>query len=124
MPDRSLLRVLVTDKDRDAADSLAALVRAWRHEVHVTYDGPSAVQLAEAVRPHAAIIELEMPGMDGVAIVRQLRRIPGMEKALLLCLSASKDDGDRRRCAEAGFDGYMTKPADFGELKRLLEGCS
>jgi two-component system CheB/CheR fusion protein len=124
MPDQTRrLRILVTDDNADAADTLAMVFYAWGHEAHVAYSGESALKVAEAHQFHTAIIDLEMPHMSGIEVAHRLRQMPGMEKALLICLTGHDHERDRRHRAEAGFDGHMTKPPDFGELRRLLVGC-
>jgi CheY-like chemotaxis protein len=122
MPDQTRpLRILVTDDNTDAADMLAMVFYAWGHEAHVAYSGESALKVAEANEFHVAIIDLEMPHMSGIEVARRLRQKPGMEKTLLICLTGHDHERDG---AEAGFDRHMTKPADFGELRRLLAGRS
>jgi two-component system, sensor histidine kinase len=117
-----LVRVLVVDDCRDAADALAVLLRLWGYEPAVAYDGPSALALASAAPPAAALLDLVMPGMDGCELARRLRRLPGMGGALLIATTGWGAEGAARRCCEAGFDLHLLKPCDPKQLRRVLDG--
>jgi PAS domain S-box-containing protein len=115
-------RLLVVDDNRDAAVSLAMLLRLQGHEVRVAHDGPSALALAESFRPALVFLDLGMPGMDGCEVARRLRRRPGLEKVVLAALTGWGQQEDRRRTAAAGFDRHLVKPPEPGALEELLAG--
>jgi two-component system CheB/CheR fusion protein len=115
------LRILVVDDNVDAAEILAMLLRLVKHEVHIAYDGPSAMQLAANVRPDAVLLDIGLPGVDGYQVARELRKTPGLESTVLIALSGYGQDEDRRRAREAGFDHHMIKPVNNDELFRVLE---
>jgi CheY-like chemotaxis protein len=114
------LRVLVVDDYRDAADSLAQLCRLWGHDVRVAYDGEQALRLARAHRPRVALLDLAMPGMDGVRVAQRLRRAELRDACVLVCVSGYRGAHIDRLVAQAGYDHFFTKPADPAELQRLL----
>jgi len=115
------LRVLVVDDLRDSADTLAILLQLWGHEATVTYDGRSALEVAVAQQFDVVILDIALPGrMDGYELARQLRRLPGMEKCLLLAITGYGRDSDVQRCQEAGLDGHFVKPIDPTELQQIL----
>jgi PAS domain S-box-containing protein len=113
-------RVLVTDDNRDAADSLARLLTAWGHTVRVTYDGPTAIVAARDFRPRVALLDIGLGGMTGYEVAEHLRREPGLEGTRLIALTGFGQEEDRRRSQEAGFDHHLVKPVDPEELQRLL----
>jgi PAS domain S-box-containing protein len=117
---RQSRRVLVVDDNRDAADSLAVLLRIDGHDVQVAYDGPAALAAAPAFRPDAVLLDLGMPGMDGYEVCRRLRRMPELAEARVVAVTGWGQDADRRRSAEAGFDQHLVKPADPDVVRRLL----
>jgi PAS domain S-box-containing protein len=117
-------RVLVVDDNRDAADSLALLLRLQGHEVRVAHDGPSALELAGSFRPALVFLDLGMPGMDGYEVARRLRKRPGLEKVVLAALTGWGQQEDRHRTAEAGFDRHLVKPPEPKELENLLASLS
>ncbi len=114
------MRVLVVDDSRDAAESLALLLRAAGHEVSTAYAGPAALEAARAFRPEAVLLDIGLPGMDGYEVARRLRRESGLDRALLVAVTGYGQDEDRRRAHEAGFDHHLVKPADLETLQGIL----
>jgi len=115
-----VLRVLCVDDNRDAADSLGVLLELVGYEARVCYDGPSAIQVAEQYRPDAVILDLTMPGMDGLEVARQLRSREWARNLPLVAVTALGDEETRRRTAAAGFDLHLTKPVDPDRLANVL----
>lgn len=113
-------RVLLADDNRDGADALAMLLKVSGHDVRVAYDGPSAVSVAQTFRPDVAIIDIDMPGMDGYAVARMLRGESWASGVMLLAVTGWGQEGDRNRAARAGFDSHLTKPVDPEMLASLL----
>lgn len=122
VPERSSSghRLLVVDDNRDAAMSLAMLLRLHGHEVKVAHDGAAALAVATTFVPHVVFLDIGMPGMDGYEVARRLRQQPGMETAVLAALTGWGQQEDRRRTAEAGFDHHFVKPPEPAALERLL----
>jgi CheY-like chemotaxis protein len=114
------LRVLVADDNRDAADSLAILLRMWGYDHRVCYNGASALQTALDYQPDCVLLDINMPGTDGYAVAQRLRQEPDLARAKLVALTAYSDETHTRRIQEAGFDHRLVKPADISELERLL----
>ncbi|HEV3260116.1 MAG TPA: PAS domain S-box protein [Gemmataceae bacterium] len=112
--------VLIVDDNQDAAESLALLLRLAGQEVRTAYDGPAALDLARARPPDVVMLDIGMPGMDGLEVARRLRQDLGLKRALLVALTGYGGEEDRRRCQEAGFNAHLVKPADVCALKRLL----
>jgi PAS domain S-box-containing protein len=116
----SRLCILVVDDNRDAADSLALVLRLEGHDVRVTYDGQTALEVAQGHPPDLALVDLGMPGMDGYELCRRLRAQPALAGALLVALTGWGQEEDRRRSEEAGFDRHLIKPVEPQSLHRLL----
>src|SRR5262245_7942999 len=114
------LRVLVVDDNHDGADSLLLILQAYGLEARVAYDGESGLRLAREFRPDVVLLDIGMPGLDGYEVARRLRRDEGLHDALLVALTGWAEEEARRLSAEAGFDLYLLKPADLGQLQRLL----
>jgi len=112
--------VLIVDNNQDAADSLALLLRLADQEVRTAYDGPAALDLARAWPPDVVLLDIGMPGMDGLEVARRLRHDLGLKQALLVALTGYGGEDDRRRSREAGFDAHLVKPADVRALRGLL----
>ena len=114
-------RILIVEDNRDSADSLRILLQLLGHEVQVAYTGPAGVEAAKEWRPDIVLCDIGLPGLDGYGVARELRLNPITARVRLLALTGYGHDDDRRRSREAGFDHHLVKPADPGELQRLLE---
>ncbi|HVF62127.1 MAG TPA: ATP-binding protein [Thermoanaerobaculia bacterium] len=116
----ALRRVLVVDDNRDAAESLAMLLKLLGSEVHVAYDGPGALEAVTSYRPSVVLLDIGMPGMDGHEVARRIRSQPELQDVALIAITGWGQEEDRRRSHEAGFDSHLIKPVDVGALEGLL----
>jgi DNA-binding response OmpR family regulator len=116
----SRVQVLVVDDNRDSADSLCMLLQFWGFECRVAYDGAAGLEEVRACPPDCLILDIAMPRMDGYTVAQLARRLPEMEKAKIIALTAFSDERHVRRVREAGFDFHLVKPADPTELERIL----
>jgi signal transduction histidine kinase/CheY-like chemotaxis protein len=115
-------RVLVVDDNRDAADSLGALLQVFGADVRVVYDGPAALSIFGEFHPAAVFLDIGMPGMDGYAVAARLRERAGADAVVLVALTGWGQEQDRRRTQAVGFDHHLVKPADMGALQALMDG--
>lgn len=115
------LRVLVVDDNRDAADSLADLLRLYGADVRVCYGGAAALELSGAFDFEAGVLDIHMPGMDGCELAGRLRGATP-NRVLLVALTGVSDDAARRRTAAAGFDLHLTKSSAPELLVAALTG--
>jgi PAS domain S-box-containing protein len=113
-------RVLIADDNVDAADSLRLLLELSGHEVHVAYDGEQAVRLADEVRPHAAILDIGMPKLNGYEAAQRIRTMDGGLDMKLIALTGWGKSDDVERAIASGFDHHCTKPADVDKLQALF----
>jgi CheY-like chemotaxis protein len=114
------LRILVADDLADSADSLALLLRASGHEVRTAYDGVEALEEAARFLPNAVLLDLGMPGMDGIDVCKCIRAQPWGKEMFVVAQTGWGRADDIHRTREAGFDLHMTKPIDFCELASTL----
>jgi len=121
---RELARVLVVDDNRDAADSLGALLRMMGADVRIAHDGHTAVDLFDVFRPAAVFLDLGMPEIDGFEVARLIRSRPHGSDVMLIALTGWGQEQDRRRTEAAGFTLHMAKPADLESLKAVLSSIS
>jgi len=105
--------VLVVEDERTIADAVALRLRAEGFTVHVAGDGPGAVDAARRLRPDAVVLDVMLPGFDGLEVCRQLqaeRPVP------VLMLTARDDETDLLIGLAVGADDYLTKPFSMREL--------
>jgi DNA-binding response OmpR family regulator len=115
------LRVLVVEGHPGTREALCTLIEQWGHECRTAEDGHSGVEAALFCRPGVVVAELDLPVFNGFELARRVRATSG-GNVLLVAHSMFNDEGTSRRAIRAGFDRYLVKPADLGELRRLLGG--
>jgi CheY-like chemotaxis protein len=118
-----MAKILFVDDSRDNADSLATFFKLLGHETEVAYDGERAVEITSAFAPDIAFIDLQMPMMDGFDTAKEFRSRLG-EKAILIALTGQDWDKAKSEAAQAGFDGYLQKPAQASKLAAMVESFS
>jgi len=114
-------RILVVDDNRDAAQSLGLLLKVLGAEVRIEFNGPDALTAMDAFRPAVVLLDIGMPGMDGLEVARQIRERPEFRGTTLIALTGWGQEDDRRRSQLAGFDHHLTKPADVTAIEGLLD---
>jgi PAS domain S-box-containing protein len=113
-------RVLVVDDNVDAAAMLAVVLRHCGHDVRIAHSGPEALQLADAFQPEVVLLDIGMPGMDGLEVARQLRKKEPQPRPLIVAITGWGASEDERRTREAGFDVHLVKPVEQAQLQRIL----
>ncbi len=123
LPERGAarLRLVVADDNRDAAESLAMLMRLQGHDVQLAHDGRAAVDAIDAFRPDAALLDIGMPRLTGHEVARLVRANPVHAGLLLVAITGWGQASDRATALAAGFDVHLTKPVDTGRLAELLQ---
>ncbi len=111
----------MVDDCHDTTWSMEELLRLWGYDVRVANDGLTALEVAEQFLPHAVLLDLEMPGMDGHDLARCLRRQRSVAVALLIAVTGHARDRDFQQSRDAGCDCHLVKPVDPDGLRRLLE---
>jgi signal transduction histidine kinase/CheY-like chemotaxis protein len=120
LPTTIRCRILVADDNHDAADSLALILRAAGHEVHLAYSGLEAWQVASALRPDVLLLDIGMPGMSGYELARRVRQEEWGRAVFLLAATGWGQRDDKDRAQAAGFDHHLTKPVNPDQVLELL----
>jgi len=115
------LRVLVVDDLEDAAESLAILLRKLGYVVRTAYDGVAALQVAAEFYPHAILLDLAMPKLNGFEVAQQLRQQGPKQLVCLIAISGHGQATHKERARQAGFDQHLTKPVALQELQTILK---
>ena len=119
-PRKRTLRILVVDDNRDAAHSVATLLRMLGYEIEVAHDGPASLEVAAAYRPDVVLLDIGLPGMDGYEVARRMRDLPPLANVSLIALTGWGQEEDRRRSQIAGFNYHLIKPLNLNSLESLL----
>lgn len=120
VPPLATRRILLVDDNRDAADSLAMLLRMMGHDVHTAHDGMAALSAVTTFGPEVVLLDIGLPVLNGYEVARRIREQPGGSDIELIAVTGWGQEEDRRRSREAGFDYHITKPVELGELQKLL----
>jgi len=113
-------KVLVVDDNRDAAETLALVLKMSGHELLVGHSGREALDLGSRERPDAIILDIGMPDMTGYEAARRIRREAWGRKTFLLAITGWGQEDDKEAARAAGFDGHLTKPVDPDQVELML----
>jgi CheY-like chemotaxis protein len=112
-------RLLLVEDDVECRESLQFLLRLQGMEVDVAANGTEGVQMAQDRRPEVILLDIDLPGLDGLKVARQIRSQFG-DAVRLVALTGLGRESDRRKATEAGFDDCLIKPVPLQELFRAL----
>ncbi|MDH6110553.1 two-component system KDP operon response regulator KdpE [Kitasatospora sp. MAP12-15] len=108
-----MTRVLVVDDEPQIVRALVINLKARKYEVDAAHDGASALELAAARHPDVVVLDLGLPDMDGVEVIKGLR---GWTRVPIIVLSARHASDEKVEALDAGADDYVTKPFGMDEL--------
>ena len=115
-----VLRVLVVDDDRDGADTLGMVIEELGHQVHVTYGGTQALDVATTFRPDLMLVDLVMPHIDGCGLVVRFRQNPAFAQTKIVAVTGHTDEEHKSSAMKAGFDLVLSKPVTLPAIEAFL----
>jgi signal transduction histidine kinase len=115
-------RILVVDDNRDAALSLAIMLKIMGNDTQTAHDGLEALDVAAAFRPEVILLDIGMPKLNGYETARRIRQEPWGRSTVLVALTGWGQEEDKRQSREADFDLHMVKPIEPMALDKLLAG--
>lgn len=113
-------RMLVVDDNRDAATSMAIMLKLRGNDVATAHDGTEAIDAADTFRPQVILMDVGMPELNGLDATRRIREQPWGRSVVIIALTGWGQEDDRAQSQEAGCDGHLVKPVDLNELEQLL----
>ncbi len=116
--------ILVAEDHEPSRKALARVLRGLGFRVLEAEDGREAVELARGERPFMVLMDVNMPGMDGIEAVRTLRADPKTRDLPIFALTGDVTVVNRRRIGEAGVDGYLEKPVSWDQIEQALARVS
>jgi two-component system CheB/CheR fusion protein len=116
---RAMERVVVADDNPAMTAVLKLALRLWGWEVIVAHDGLGAIEAIRLSRPAVALVDIGLPGLNGLEVARVVRATD-VAPRLLVAMSGYGEEQDRVRSREAGFDKHLVKPVDPDALKAML----
>jgi two-component system CheB/CheR fusion protein len=123
VPQSTGLRIMIVDDNRDAADSLAMLLKLKGNTTRTIYNGPDALQVADIFRPEIVLLDIGLPKLNGYEVAKRIRQQPWAQDTILVAITGWGLAEDRRRSQEAGFNFHVVKPVDLVALEDLMNGA-
>lgn len=118
------LRVLVVEDNIISQEFATDALRRMGHEVAVAADGDEALRLVQRERFDAVLMDVQMPGMDGLEATRQIRALETGAHVPIIAMTAHTRPEEAQRCLDAGMNAVLTKPIDRHELAGILGGIA
>jgi PAS domain S-box-containing protein len=117
--------VLLVDDSELVLSTVGNYLRGQSYQVTLAHHGAEALEKAHELYPAVILMDIQMPGLDGLEAMRRLRAAPEPRLATtpIIALTALAMPGDRERCLAAGATEYMTKPVNLATLTRVIEAC-
>jgi CheY-like chemotaxis protein len=112
--------ILVVDDNVQNLKLARVVLSGEGYEVRTAEDAESALRLMETFRPRVILMDIQLPGMDGLELTRRLKEDPEYCDIIIVALTAYAMKGDENRALAAGCDGYVSKPIDIDALSRLV----
>ena len=112
-------RVLIVDDNRDAAESLATLLRLGGHDVTVVYDGLDALEVAGEIHPSIVFLDIGLPTLDGYEVCRRMRATH-RDGVQIVAMTGYGMERDKELAREAGFDAHTVKPVDIAMIRQII----
>lgn len=109
--------ILVADDNPTSRELIAEILEAPGFHMVVAADGREAIDKIRELRPNLILLDIQMPVLDGYAVVDLIRKDPELREIPVVALTAFAMFGDREKAIQAGFDGYITKPIQIAALR-------
>ncbi|GIV75024.1 ATP-binding protein [Caldilinea sp.] len=118
-----LIKVLMVDDNLAMMEMYVDYLRQSGCDVAIAKDGVTALQKVAQFQPDVILMDIQMPGMDGLEVIRRIRslRDPDLSQTPIVALTALAMPGDRERCLDAGANEYVAKPVSLARLKEIVE---
>jgi hypothetical protein len=116
-----LKKILVADDNLESREFIRDSLESQNYEVVEACDGGDALRKIEKIGPDLVLMDIQMPVMDGYAVLKEIRQNPRLASLRVIALTAYSMQGDREKAISAGFSGYISKPVDPTSLRKQIE---
>jgi CheY-like chemotaxis protein len=114
--------ILIVDDNLANLKLVRILLAAEGYDVRTATDAQEAVDVIRDARPRLILMDIQLPGTDGLQLTRRLRADPATRDTVIIALTAYAMRGDEQKARDAGCDGYIPKPIDTRALASVIEG--
>ena len=113
--------ILLADDNLPSRELMREVLEASGHVIVEAVNGREALDLIRQNQPELVFLDLQMPILDGFSVIREIRNDARFPHLAVVAVTASAMLGDRERAIAAGFDSYIAKPIDLGEVRKQVE---
>jgi PAS domain S-box-containing protein len=113
--------ILLAEDNKANIASFTSYLEAKGYRILLATDGQQAIDLAQAHHPDLILMDIQMPVMDGIESIKQIRNNPNLVNTPIIALTALAMEGDRERCLEVGANDYLTKPVKLKSLDQMMQ---
>ena len=112
--------ILIVDDNPHNLKLARVVLSQEGHDVRTASDAEQALELLDEFHPRVVLMDIQLPGMDGLELTRRLKADPARRDIVIIALTAYAMKGDEEKARAAGCDGYLSKPVDIDELGRAV----
>ena len=109
-----MIKFLVVDDEKGVVNELKELLEMRDYKVYSATSGEEALSIMKKENPNIVVLDILMPGMDGIEVLRQIKKT--YPKTRVIMLTAVEDEGVKKMATSLGASGYLTKPYSFEEV--------
>jgi len=114
--------ILLAEDNQANVNSLSSYLQARNFRVQVAKDGYEAVELAVSAQPDVILMDIQMPGLDGLTAIQQIRNSSdSSSQTPIVALTALAKESDHRHCLDAGVDEYLSKPVIYRQVVTVIQ---
>ena len=114
-------KVLIVDDNQASRDLIRAILKPVRCEIVEASHGQQALDLIQQEHPDLVLLDIDMPGMDGITVVKRIRENQSLAGLPVVAVTAFAMEGDREKGMAAGFTAYLTKPVRVALLRQQVQ---
>ena len=111
-------KILVVDDEKEICESSKLFLETKGYDIIVSHTGEDALEKVKNLNPDLMLLDIRMPGMDGMEVLRRVRQFN--DKIGIIMVTAVKDEGEAKDAIKKGADEYITKPIDFNYLEESI----
>ena len=111
-------RILVVDDNIDVCSVLKEFLTLCKYEVLIAHEGAAGLDQLKKTKPHAILLDMKMPGMEGIEVLKEIKKIDSQIPVIML--TGDRDPDDAREIMGLGAYGCIAKPVDFNYLRNVL----
>jgi len=113
--------ILVVDDNRASRDLIRAILKPVRCSIVEASNGQQALDLIHQERPDLVLLDVDMPGLDGITVVKRIRENASLGGLPVVAVTALAMESDRERCMAAGFTAFLTKPVRAALVRQQVQ---